>query len=533
MIEPVLLLLWSARSLRALLRAVSFWQAKEYRLDRVRAHWRLPSAWQELYAPRTALKVGLAVALVLAGENMVPLTAAVLLALVWGYETGWFVYEVAGRSFTRPHPTVRALLVLLAGAALVAASAAVLFRVGLPLAGALLWGDLTLPLLAAAAVAGSSLPARAQRRRAFATASTIIRTRPELITIGITGSYGKTSTKEFLATLLSERFRVQSTPAHVNTEIGIANVVRRRLRPDTEVFVCELGAYRIGEIARAAAIVRPRVGILTAISDQHLALFGSQDAIVRAKGELLRALPPEGTAIINGDQALCEEALRGVSVRHIMRFGHGPDADIRAEAVTVGERSLTLRVAAGEDRTDLTVPLLGHLQVPNLLAAIAAARTLGLSAEEIVSAARGITPLPRTMEPMDLQDGTLVIDDSYSANPDGVLAAIEVLQHVPRARRAVMLAPMIEPGARAGSEHQRVGERLAALQPERIVFTGSDFANDLAAGIGSFHPERLARLSVAPTTEAARALLRPLRGPDAVILIEGRVPEALRVVLRA
>lgn len=532
MSETVLLILWSARSLRALLRSAAFWQVKEYRRDRARAHWQSPSAWREVRSLRVLLKIGLAAAFLLSGQRAFPLVASVLITLVWGYETARFARELARGSFARPRRTIRILGVLGGGALLASLLFFALLLLGAPLPAAALVVDLTLPLPVLLAVAGTGVLTFVQRQHAFAAASQIIRLRPNLITVGITGSYGKTSTKEFLTELLCARFRVQATPEHVNTEIGIANFIRRGLRRDTHVFVCEMGAYREGEIARACAIARPRLGILTSISDQHLSLFGSQQSIIRAKGEILRALPTEGTAIVNWDNPLCRDATNGVSARRVLRFGHDPVSDIRAESVEIGEDTLTVQVTSSGGRIRLTAPLLGHLQVPNLLGAVAAAQALGMTAEEIEDAAGGLKPVPRTMEPLTLSDGTRIIDDSYSANPDGVLAALEFLGHVSRPRRVVVLSPMIELGSQARREHQRVGERLGTLRPALIVCTSSDFSDALRAGIQRVHPEVLSHFRVEPDARRAEALLAPFRGPDTVWLLEGRIPEALRRSVR-
>lgn len=528
----VLLIFWSARTLRALMRAVSLWQVKEYRLDRLRAHLRLPSTRGAIVRPPTLVKVVLAAAGLGLAPWEAPASATIVLALLWGYETGLFARDVISRSLHRPRPTARALAVCAGSIAFLATSFALLTTAGTAVPLALLLTDLGTPLAVAAAVALTALPAHGVRRRAFRDARRAIRARPNLLTIGITGSYGKTSTKEILRTILATRFQVQTTPEHVNTEIGIANFVRRHLRPNTEVLVCEMGAYREGEIARSCAITRPRIGVLTAIGTQHLDLFGSRAAIVRAKGELLRALPHDGTAIANADQEECRAAAARIRAREVLRFGHGTTADVRAEDVKVGPRDLTVRIRHGADTATLTVPLLGHLQVPNLLAATAVARVLGMTLPDIAEAARNMRPLPRTMEPIDRPDGVFVVDDTYSANLDGVLAALEYLRHADRVRQVVVLQPMIELGDTARGAHRQVGERLGDLRPDLTVLTGNDYADEIVAGVTSRHPDDRDRVRVLERLSEALAAIAAATTVDTVLLLEGRVPETLRLALR-
>lgn len=527
----VLALLWTVRTARTLLRQTSLWQTKEYRVDRMAAHARLPSVVTQLLHPWLTIRWVLLVLFLVvpdAARNVVSVGA---LTLLYAGEGAWFLWELYTRRFRRPRPTAKAIGILALAASVLGAVALWGWRASFPAATLFLALDCVTPLVVACATLAFAPVTRAQRARALRAARARIRAHQALMTVGITGSYGKSSTKEFLATILEQRFQVLKTPANVNTEIGIAQTVLTSLEDDHRVFVCEMGAYRPGEITRAASIVRPRIGILTAIGEQHLALFGSTQRLAQAKGELLDALPPEGVAIVNGDDPLCLARLTQTPAHRRIRFGRDAANDVRAENILIERTELTFRLHVYDASHTVRALLLGAQQIPSILAAAAAAQALGLSLQEIAEGIARLRPLPRTMEPRSGPRGAFVVDDTYSANPAGVIAALEYLRCVPAQTRVVVMTTMIELGAAAADAHALVGKALAALQPALVVLTSHDYATDIARGAAANAAVGPLPLVVETNPVRARARVEALLDPATVVLLEGRIPETIRSAL--
>lgn len=528
----LIILLWAIRTARSLLWHTALWQRKEYRLDRMRAHTLLPSTRAEIRHPLELIKWGLVAAFLAgSGADWLLTSATFILLVLYAWEFVQFAREVGRHVVRRPLASPKAWLVILASSGVLAAllTRGLSSSWNLPLL--LLSLDRAVFILVAGVVLLLRLPTEWWRARVIREAARRIRAHPQLTTIGITGSYGKTSAKEFLAAILGPQFPVLKTPEHVNTDVGIAQVIRRDLRDHHKFFVCELGAYRRGEIARAADIVKPRIGILTAIADQHLALFGSRRNLELAKAELLQALPASGTAIINGEDPACLRLARLSPARNIIRYGCGEGNDLRAESVTSGADRLSCSLSLGGARATISVPLLGEHHLGSLLAAIAGASALGITLEAIARATGDLRPLSRTMEPRVGRRGTRIVDDSYSANPDGVCAALQYLPTAGVRTCVVVLAPMIELGPVSREAHQRVGAALGRVRPRLTIVTAPDFFEDLATGALTVDPTARASLKVARRATEILKLLEPFLGKETLVLLEGRVPELVREFL--
>lgn len=526
----VLALLWTVRTARTLLRQTSLWQTKEYRADRMAAHVRLPSTVAHLSRPGLTFRWGLLVLFLAVPEISRNVISVGALTLLYAGEGAWFLWELHTKAFRRPRPTAKALGILTLAASMLGAVALWGWRASFPAATLFLILDRVTPLVVACATLAVTPVTRVQRARTIHAASGRIREHQALLTVGITGSYGKSSTKEFLATILEQRFQVLKTPANVNTEIGIAQTVLTSLKDDHNVFVCEMGAYRVREIARAASIVRPRIGILTAIGEQHLALFGSTQRLAQAKGELLDALPPEGTAIVNGDDPLCLTRLVQTPAQRRIRFGLGAENEVRADSLFIERTELRFQLHLWGATRSVRAPLLGAQQIPSILAAAAGAHALGFSPDDVAAGIARLRPLPRTMEPRSGPHGAFVIDDTYSANPAGVLAALAYLRAVPAQKRVVVMTTMIELGRAAANAHALVGETLAALQPALVILTARDYAADITRGAlssaGAAPP-----IVVETSPVRARARVEPFLTPETAVLLEGRIPDTLRSAL--
>jgi len=214
-----------------------------------------------------------------------------------------------------------------------------------------------------------------------------------LIVIGITGSYGKTTTKEFLATILSQKFKTLKTKKHRNSEMGISRCILEELSPEHQVFVVEMGAYGKGGIKLLADIVKPKIGIVTGVNQQHLALFRSMENLISAEGgiELAQALPSDGTIVLNQDNEIIRSKIKGqitkLQVRNQRYYSTKTQADIWAENTRVEKEYVSFRVLTKEgESADFRINVLGGHNVSNLLAAILVAKELGMSLKEISKA---------------------------------------------------------------------------------------------------------------------------------------------------
>ncbi len=401
-----------------------------------------------------------------------------------------------------------------------ASGGAVGLSLGLGVGLALLPALLALATLAVwpAQVLGAALLLRAARRKLRASNARVI---------GITGSYGKTSTKEFVSTLLAARYRVLKTPESYNTALGIARVLLRDLRPDHDYMVVELGAYKPGEIRRLCQLVRPRIGVLTAIGPQHLERFGSIERIAAAKYELIESLPADGVAVFNADDPRCRalaDRTAGQVIRYSVQEPPGPDVNLAAGPVEHGQRCASFTVQADDGAAQpVTVALLGLTNVSNVVAAAAVARLCGLSLAEIASAARDIEPVPHRLQPIDGAGGVLVIDDAYNSNPVGAAAALDVLAAVPGRRKVLVTPGMVELGERHAVEHKTLGRRAAAVC-DTVVLVGPARTAPILAGLraAAFPPEHV--VVVASLAEAT-ARLATLLGPGDVVLFENDLPD--------
>jgi UDP-N-acetylmuramoyl-tripeptide--D-alanyl-D-alanine ligase len=357
-------------------------------------------------------------------------------------------------------------------------------------------------------------------------ASLRLRQRTGLVVVGITGSYGKTSTKEILATILRERYRVCRTAASVNTPVGIARTVLRDLRADDEVFVVEMGAYVRGNIRDLARLARPRIGILTAVGEQHLERFGSVENIAATKYELIEALPPTGLAVFNGDNAYCRALV--ARTRHVPVRTYGlqyedsvPDLTATDIETSPQGTTFTLRTQESGD-VRCSTALLGRHNVANILAAACVGLELGLSLQEIARGIGKLAPVAHRLQLIEGRGGVTVIDDAYNSNPAGAQAALDVLAEFP-GRKVLVTPGMVELGAVADARHTELG-RAAAAVCDYVILIGRARTAGIATGaLAAGLPAE--RLVVVPSLKEATARLGRLVAAGDVVLFENDLPD--------
>ncbi|GAA2188369.1 UDP-N-acetylmuramoyl-tripeptide--D-alanyl-D-alanine ligase [Micromonospora lupini] len=356
---------------------------------------------------------------------------------------------------------------------------------------------------------------------------------PELTVIGVTGSSGKTTTKDLIGQLTARLGATVAPPGSFNNELGHPYTALLA-GPDTRYLVMEKGARGIGHVRYLCELVPPRISVVLNVGTSHIGEFGSQDNIAQAKGELVEALPADGLAVLNAD----DPRVVAMAVRtraRVVRYGEAPDADLRAEDVTLDERghpSYTL--VTPEGRVSVRLALTGRHQVGNTLAAAAVARELGMPLADLAPAlgALGLKST-RRMDVFDRPDGVTVIDDSYNANPASMAVALRALASLGRERRTVaVLGYMAELGPFERDGHAEVGRLAAELGVDRLLVVGEPAApiHEGATAVGNWGGESVLLTDQAAAVEVLRGELRP----GDVVLVKGsryrtwEVADALR-----
>jgi UDP-N-acetylmuramoyl-tripeptide--D-alanyl-D-alanine ligase len=291
----------------------------------------------------------------------------------------------------------------------------------------------------------------------------------EMGIVGVTGSVGKTSTKEAMAQVLRHRYRVLASPGNFNNEIGLP-IALLEADASHERAVLEMGAYRMGEIAQLCSVALPEVGVVTTVGPNHLESFGSMENIEKGKGELVEALPPTGLAILNGD----DERVRRMAARAacpVVLYGTGKANVVRAVDVeTRGLHGIAFSLITPGGSARIETPLIGRHNVYPCLAAAAVGLADDFSPREIAEALAGGGERLR-LRPLPGRNGATVLDDSYNAAPISVLAALDVLaEH--DGRRVAILGDMLELGEVEAEGHRRVGER-AAKAADLLIAVGA------------------------------------------------------------
>ena len=350
----------------------------------------------------------------------------------------------------------------------------------------------------------------------------LIDRRPDLTVVGITGSSGKTSTKDLIASLLSRHGETVATAASLNGEVGVPLTVCR-LTPTTSNLVLEMGARGIGHIAYLTQVAPPRIGVVLNVGTAHMGEFGSREAIGRAKSELVRELPADGVAVLNADDPVVA-AMADLTRARVVRVGTAPEADVRAEDVELdeaGRAGFTLVTPQGGARVQLG--LHGEHHVGNALAAAAVALEVGMSFDDVASALADARPASRwRMEVHERPDGVTVVNDAYNANPDSMRAALKALVAMGRGRRTwAVLGEMLELGEESAAEHDAIGRLAVRLNVSRLVVVGEGAR---AMDSGARHEGSWGQESTwVPDADAAHALLQDeLEAGDVVLLKSSR-----------
>ncbi|MGW2985284.1 UDP-N-acetylmuramoyl-tripeptide--D-alanyl-D-alanine ligase [Streptomyces goshikiensis] len=347
--------------------------------------------------------------------------------------------------------------------------------------------------------------------------------------IGVTGSAGKTSTKDLLTSILELDGPTVATPRSFNNEIGFPVTVSR-VEPDSRYLLLEMGARGLGHIDSLCDIACPTISTVLGVGSAHIGEFGSRDVIADAKAEIVRALPVHGTAVLNGDDALVA-AMANETDANVITFGFGDDCDVRAEQVGIqldGRPHFTLVLGGTRRRIDLRVH--GRHNVLNALAAAATATAAGIPADRIAQGLRKaeISSGGR-MEVTTRSDGVTIINDAFNASPESVLAALSALSDIAGAtrRKVAVLGEMAELGDEAEAWHARVAEQVVQVRPDVVIGIGAGHMNRMLATMEQAGLTTTKAEADVLTEEISRVLV-----PGDVVLVKGANALGLEAVAR-
>ncbi len=354
-------------------------------------------------------------------------------------------------------------------------------------------------------------------------AKKILKNSPDLKIIGITGSYGKTSVKFYLKTLLEEKFDVLATPESYNTPMGIVKTIRGSLKPQTEIFICEMGARHVGDIKEICDFVHPHYGVITSVGPQHLETFFTQENVTNTKFELGDALPENGLLFLNGDNELINEKAKeykNTVFYHTDLSGTG----YKAKDVTVTENGTRFTVVApsGEEGS-FEMRLIGEHNVANVVGAIAVANSLGMTLKELKIPVRRLESVKHRLELKQFGNVT-AIDDAYNSNPVGSRSAVETLAKFNGTR--ILITPgMVELGAREEELNEKFGT-YAADSCDYILLVGKKLAGYVYDGVISknFPVDRCLRFTT--FNEAYDHAMNIKADGHKYILIENDLPDS-------
>ncbi len=363
-------------------------------------------------------------------------------------------------------------------------------------------------------------------RNYYNEAKNILQSMPDLKIVGITGSYGKTSTKHYLHRILSECYQTAMTPGSFNTTLGVIRTIREHLKPYDKVFIVEMGAKQPGDIKEICELVHPSIGIITAVGEQHLESFGSIENVQKTKFELVDSLPADGLAVINNDFEKIAD--RKVNNTPCVRYAVSAtgDASWTAENVEYSERGTSF-IAKGEGlEIPLATKLVGECNISNLLACVAVAVHLGVPVDKIRYAVSRIEQVEHRLNLKRTPAGITIIDDAFNSNPMGSAMALDVISRMTGGSRIVITPGMIELGERTEELNRRFGEKMASCADIAIV-VGKYNREAIVAGLkDGGMPD--GSVMLADTFAHAQQLLQGIVSFGDTVLYENDLPDTFK-----
>jgi len=484
----LLSILWLIRETKAILFYLYLWQLKEYHIGRFLDHFRTEKGKRLIFNSLNLLKI-----LLISGFFIFPFYFPFILVALYTLEVAKALTDFFQKRLKKPVLTKKTVFLILAALLLeILFIFANWFRLTPSFALWLLIFDIftlaiasgiTLIFQPLVVLGRNQIIKKAKKKRDDF---------KNLLVIGITGSYGKTSTKEFLATILSEKFKVLKTAEHQNSEVGVSLCILNDLKPEHEIFIVEMGAYNRGGIKLLCDIIKPKIGVLTGINEQHMATFGSLENIIKAKYELieslprsesesslLRGLPENGLAIFNGDNDYCYELYKKTKkpkkVYSLQSTISNLPVDLYTSSIAVNREFLSFKVIDKNGESAIfKANLLGEQNISNILASAVCAKELGMTLEEITKACQKIESWQGGVELKKGINGLNIIDATYSANPDGVISHLDYLKIWP-GKKVIIMPCLIELGKVSKRIHKEIGKKIGEVCDLSIITTREHF----------------------------------------------------------
>ena len=347
--------------------------------------------------------------------------------------------------------------------------------------------------------------------------------RADLIKIGITGSYGKTSTKFILAAILSEKYDVLATPSSFNTPMGLTRVIREQLEPHHQVFLAEMGARHVGDIKELVELVKPKYGVLTSVGAQHLETFGNVETVANTKYELIEGLPQDGVAFFGKDGEWVDKLYARCKIEKYCAGLSGGFKNMYAEDITVGPEgsSFTLCTAEGE-RVACKTRMLGMHNIGNIVLACMVGKRLGMTMDEVARGVNKTEPVEHRLQLIKNPNGVTVIDDAFNSNPVGAKAALDVLRDFP-GRRVIVTPGMVEGGEDEAALNYTFGSQMYE-SCDVIILVGKKRTEPIRKGALDAGFDAAQLYPVGNLTEATQ-LLAHIGKPNDVVLFENDLPD--------
>ncbi len=343
--------------------------------------------------------------------------------------------------------------------------------------------------------------------------------------IGITGSYGKTSSKNILSDILNIKYNALPTPKNLNTPYGLIITINNHLNKFNDILIAEMGAYKVGEIKQLCDLVHPKYGILTKIGTAHLETFGSQENIQKGKFELIESLPIDGVGVLNGDDEL-QLSYKLKNKCKIIYIGiDNKDVDVRAENIKVSNEGTTFDVIfKDKEKYSFETKLLGYANVYNILAGIALGVELGIDKKQLVSAVKRVKPVEHRLELKRVND-IIYIDDAYNSNPIGSKMALDVLKMMP-GRKIVVTPGMVELGEMQYELNKKLGEYIADSCDE-VILIGDTQTKPIQDGLKekNFNKDKI---HVLEEVIQAFPLIQKLKKKETYVLLENDLPDLFK-----
>lgn len=349
-------------------------------------------------------------------------------------------------------------------------------------------------------------------------AKKLLSSRKNLKVIGVTGSYGKTGTKYILSRILSEKYNVLMTPESFNTPMGVVKTIREKLRGDTELFVCEMGAKNIGDIKEICDIVHPDNAIITSVGPQHLETFLTVENVLKTKFELRDAVAEKGGLVLaNGDNEYI------ATQEGVILYGTGENCEFKAENITGGRNGVSFDLVFGEEKINVSSKLLGSHNVQNITGAAAMAYKMGVPLKNIAFAISRLNPVEHRLEMKSSVNGSLLIDDAYNANPEGSLEAVKVLSSFEGMTKVIITPGLVELGEKEFEYNRNLGA-AAAKVCDKIIFVGENRSKPLKEGAieQGWNEENL---FVAKSFAEAMEIYKTFADSNTVVLLENDLPD--------